>query len=204
MCSSRSSLLAQQMKGLSLSLQQLGLWLCPSIPSSWGAAKKIIIIIKKFKKTTKKVKFSVFQYVQPSPSFNTRTSSLQKETPHPLAVSPFSPVLIGFVILLLSCESFFFLKYSWYETPIRSMNCRYFSHFVCFLFTFFLSPLQHMEVPRLRVQLELQLPAYTTVRSNSGSLTHWTGPGIELASSWILVRFFSTEPQWEIFHLHSW
>ena len=82
-------------------------------------------------------------------------------------------------------------------------------------FFFFLGPhLQHMEVPGLGVILELELPAYgtalamtdpsricdlhTTAHSNAGSLTHWTGPGIELASSWILVRFVSTEPQGEL------
>ena len=31
--------------------------------------------------------------------------------------------------------------------------------------------------------------------SNTGSLTHWARPGIEPTSSWILVRFVSTEPQ---------
>ena len=32
------------------------------------------------------------------------------------------------------------------------------------------------------------------------SLTHWEKPGIEPASSWFLVGFITTEPQWE---LHS-
>ena len=61
-----------------------------------------------------------------------------------------------------------------------------------------------MELLRLGVELELQLlvyttgtatqdpscPAtYTTGHGNAGSLTHWARPGIELMSSWILVRF---------------
>ena len=38
---------------------------------------------------------------------------------------------------------------------------------------FFLQPhLQHMEVPGLGVELELQLPAYTTACDNTGSFTH--------------------------------
>ena len=56
-----------------------------------------------------------------------------------------------------------------------------------------------IEVPRLGVKLELQVPAYTTVTAmpdlscvydlnpahhNAGSLTHWVRPGIEHASSW--------------------
>ena len=33
---------------------------------------------------------------------------------------------------------------------------------------------------------------------NAGSPIHWARPGIEPASSWILVRFISTAPQWEL------
>ena len=39
---------------------------------------------------------------------------------------------------------------------------------------------------------------YTTVHSNARSLTHRAGPGIELASSWILVGFVTTEPRQEL------
>ena len=67
-----------------------------------------------------------------------------------------------------------------------------------------------MEVPRLGVESELQLPAYptaqqhgiwavsanhTTGHGNSRSLTHWVRPGIEPTSSWTLVGFVSAEPQ---------
>ena len=64
----------------------------------------------------------------------------------------------------------------------------------------------HMGVPRLGVELELQLTAYATVcqiwatsatyitaHDNARSLTHWARPWIEPVSSWILVRFISTE-----------
>ena len=33
------------------------------------------------------------------------------------------------------------------------------------------------------------------------SLTHWAKPGIEPVSSWMLVGFFTTEPQWELHKL---
>ena len=64
--------------------------------------------------------------------------------------------------------------------------------------------LQHMEVPRLGDELDLQLPAYTqpqqyriwalpvtytTTLGNAGSLTHWARPGIKPISTWILVGF---------------
>ena len=72
---------------------------------------------------------------------------------------------------------------------------------------------QHTEVPRLGVELELQLlvyvtataqkiPAasstYTTVHDNDGSLTHRARPGIEPTSSWMLVGLLPAEPQQEL------
>ena len=43
---------------------------------------------------------------------------------------------------------------------------------------------------------------YTSAHSNTGSLTHWAMPGMEPASSWILVRLVITEPQWELWSCH--
>ena len=56
----------------------------------------------------------------------------------------------------------------------------------------------HTEVSRLGVELGPQMPTYTTGHSNAGFLTHWSRPGIEPASSWIVIRFVSTAPQWEL------
>ena len=39
---------------------------------------------------------------------------------------------------------------------------------------------------------------YTTAHCNTRSLTHWSGTGIKSTSSWILVRFVSAEPYWEL------
>ena len=39
---------------------------------------------------------------------------------------------------------------------------------------------------------------YTTAHHNAGSLTHWVRPGIKPASSWMLVKFVSAEPRWEL------
>ena len=79
---------------------------------------------------------------------------------------------------------------------------------------FFLGPHPgHMEVSRLEVKLELQLPAYTTATAtqdpscvwdlhtacgNAGSLTHGVRPGIEPASSQIKVGFTTAEPRREL------
>ena len=89
----------------------------------------------------------------------------------------------------------------------------FFISFFCFL-----GPhLQHMEVPRLGVKSEVQLPShttatamwdpsqvcavtYTTDHSNAGSLTHWARQWIKPVSSWIPVRFVTTEPQRELPH----
>ena len=63
--------------------------------------------------------------------------------------------------------------------------------------------MQHMEAPRLGIELELQLPVYTTAIAtrdsscvfNTRPTTHWVKPGIEPTSFWILARFFSADPQ---------
>ena len=69
--------------------------------------------------------------------------------------------------------------------------------------------LLHMEIPRLGVELELPLPAYTIATAmwdlhhslwQLRSLTHWARSGVEPASSQILVEFISTEPQQEFQH----
>ena len=39
---------------------------------------------------------------------------------------------------------------------------------------------------------------YTTAHGNTGSFTHGAGPGIEPASSWVLVGFVTAEPQGEL------
>ena len=89
-------------------------------------------------------------------------------------------------------------------------NCR-----VLFVFVFLGSHPWYMEVPRLGVELDLQLPVYTTATAMPvlwatpatspqlmaapvPYLTYWARPEIEPMSSWILVRFISTEPPWEL------
>ena len=56
----------------------------------------------------------------------------------------------------------------------------------------------HNESPRLGVELKLQLLAYTTVHGSVAFLTHWARPGIEPTYSRILLKFFTTEQQWEL------
>ena len=84
--------------------------------------------------------------------------------------------------------------------------------FVC-LFVFLGPNPWHMEVPRLRVELELHdlhhshnnarskprlRPTYTTAHGNVGSLTHWARPAIEPISSWIQIGFLTTVPRREL------
>ena len=54
-----------------------------------------------------------------------------------------------------------------------------------------------MPEPQQR-QIQALSVTYTTAHGNAGSLTHSERPGIEPASSWILVRFVSAEPRWEL------
>ena len=81
------------------------------------------------------------------------------------------------------------------------------------LFNFSFSGLHvwHVEVPRLGVESELQLLAYTTVTSDPSHtdnlhcssqqrqiLNPLREAGDQMASSWMLVGFISPEPQWEL------
>ena len=82
-------------------------------------------------------------------------------------------------------------------------------------FCVFLGPHpQNMEAPRLggskwscsfwltpqsqERQIWATSETHTTAHGNTRSLTHWMRPGIELASSWILVRSISAEPRWKL------
>ena len=42
---------------------------------------------------------------------------------------------------------------------------------------------------------------YTPAHSNSGSLTHWVGPGNKPPFSWLVVSFVTAKPQWELHQL---
>ena len=55
-----------------------------------------------------------------------------------------------------------------------------------------------MEAGKLGVELELQLPGYTTAYGNGGFPHPLNEAGIKPATSWILVRFISTAPQREL------
>ena len=72
---------------------------------------------------------------------------------------------------------------------------------------------QHMKVPRLGVESEVQLLDFTaatampglslvcnhtTAHGNTGSLNYQARPGIEPTLSWILVGFITVEPWWEL------
>ena len=45
---------------------------------------------------------------------------------------------------------------------------------------------------------------YTTAHGNTGSLAHWTRPGIKPTSSWFLVGFVSSAPWRELPHVSFW
>ena len=81
------------------------------------------------------------------------------------------------------------------------------------LFCFLEVHLWCMEVPRLEVEVELQLPACAAATATQDlshicdlhhsswqrrSLTPQARPGVKPASSWILVRFITAEPQQEL------
>ena len=94
------------------------------------------------------------------------------------------------------------------STRLRSL------HTILFVYLFgFLGPHPwHMKVARLgsnqsyscwpkpqswQRQIRAMSVIYATAHDNARSLTHWAGPGIDPTSSWILVRFITTELQLE-------
>ena len=93
----------------------------------------------------------------------------------------------------------------------------FFCLWVCLFF--FFGPIRHMKVPRLGVTLELQLLAHNTAtatpdlscvydlhhssQQHHRILNPLSRPGIEASSSWILVRFISAAPRWELHQLDS-
>ena len=103
-------------------------------------------------------------------------------------------------MILWTWDLSLFLMYAFttLNFPLNTVNT---SHkfwcfcFVLFSFLLFLGlHLQRMEAPRLGVQL----PHWTHSCSNTRFLNHWTRPGIELASSCILVVLVTTESQCEL------
>jgi len=96
-----------------------------------------------------------------------------------------------------------------------SMKCQWYSVFqsIFFIFLYF-SGLAHdimkfpgegsnlsylcQTTPEPHPHLQHTSVTYTTAQINTGPLTHWVKPGIEPASSWILVGFIPDEPQWAL------
>ena len=112
-------------------------------------------------------------------------------------------------IWMFAIKPLFYFCADYVNSCLNYCSCFSNLSFFLFFFSVFLGPHPwHMEVPRLGGGLELQLLAYTTVwamsaactaaHSNARSLTHWTGPGMEPTSSWMLVGFVTGEPQQEL------
>ena len=107
------------------------------------------------------------------------------------------------MMLAVSLSSWLLLCWSMFPLPGELVFI-----FFCFFFLFcFLGPhLKHMEIPRLGVQSELQLPAYTTATAMPGlshicGLQQWWIPGPlseardQICIFMILVRFVN---HWEL------
>ena len=91
-------------------------------------------------------------------------------------------------------------------------KCSFYPKNFIYLFCFLGLHPQHMEVPRLGAESDLQLLAYATATatqdlsyicklhhssSNTRSLTHWERPGIDPATSGLLAGFIFAMPQQE-------
>ena len=92
----------------------------------------------------------------------------------------------------------------------------YVEFYTLFLFVWLGLPPRHMEVSRPGVynqscsfwptpqpqqhQIRAMSVTYTIARGNARSLTYWARPGTEPVSSWMLVRFLSSEPWRELLY----
>ena len=104
----------------------------------------------------------------------------------------------------------FFLSGSWLEKwnemnmpgiyMLFQLTFTYLCIYLILFFAFLGRHLWHMEVPGLGIELELQLPDTRAIAKwdlshvcdlRHSSLTHWSRPGIEPASSGLLVRFIN-------------
>ena len=118
-------------------------------------------------------------------------------------VSKFKYIFINFNIVIL---------YRVYISIQKKKIPAYFILYFCY-FCLLGPNLQHMEVPRLGVEMELQLSVYTTATAmwepsriynlhhscdNTRSLTNSARLGIEPTSLWIPGRFVTAKPQGEL------
>ena len=119
-----------------------------------------------------------------------------------ISSSRFCMESLGFSIysIMLSAYSANFISYIPIWIPFISCNCFLYFYLRIF-FSFYGHSCGIWNFPGLRVELELQLAAYTTARAlldlswicnlccslcNTGSLTSWAWPGIDSVSSWVL------------------
>ena len=121
-----------------------------------------------------------------------------------------------FFLWLLSCISCLYildfrpLSVASFETIF---SCSIGFLFVC-LFCILGPHPRHMEVSRLEVSLELQLPTYATAMPDPSCIcslhhsswqcwihNHWVRPGIEPTTTWFLVGFIFAAPRWELLFL---
>ena len=108
---------------------------------------------------------------------------------------------------LTSWLSWLFQTYShsaghWSSLPdhctVYNQYIRFLSFFLFFLDLFRVSPMAYGSFQAREHKIWAVSATYTTPHGNAGSLTCWLRPEIEPASSWIVVRFISTEPCQEL------
>ena len=84
------------------------------------------------------------------------------------------------------------------EEAYRDWPAHLYIYFFFFFFCFSGPHPRHMESSQARSWIGAAPASLHYSHSNAGSLTHWGRPGMEPASSWILVRLLSAAPQQEL------
>jgi len=120
-----------------------------------------------------------------------------------------------FLVSYRSCLNILYINHLWVTSFATSLSHSVGSfHFVCgflccenllslfnllFSFVFFLRATPVAKASsQARAWIRALAAGLHHNHCNMGSLTHWARPGSTPSSSWILGRFFTTEPQWKL------
>ena len=155
------------------------------------------------------------QRSDPSCNCNLYLSCSKAESFNPLCQAGYRPCIL---VLMRQCRSHWatlnFPFNDFLSTLFPVLNPFLFDNLEWFVLLLFFSVIlglhpQHMEVPRLGVNLELLLLAYASATASqiwAASVTNtiaqgnarYSRPGVEPVSSWIRVRFISAKPRLEL------
>ena len=120
------------------------------------------------------------------------TSSHQILSIPPPNMSPLSPHLIFYHLLLNNCNSS--SRSSFSSSVFKLLPCNIQKYF---FLLFRAAPVTHGS-SQARGLIKATAASLLHSHSNISSLTYWARPGFKPTTSWFLLRFVSAVPRWEL------